>query len=280
MHAVCPTAAGGAYPHLPPAAAAAAPALVCSPLVCICSLKLQQAARSSAPRWAPQQQSRRRRQQLAAAPRLSVVAVAAPAGDVSVQEEKLDGAGMRLHVSVPAEQCQKAYNTLMKELREGTTVQGFRKGKVRWGPPSGCRLFCVVDRCITAVRGLGLQAPCEISTLSCKCSCMCDQPHSLPPPGRHAPAASCQAPDAALIAHVGGAQRVYNSVLSEMLEPLVAQVGSRLWVAQLCDVPWPFKQCAAGDAGGPGGSCATRGGALTACLAGLQELRRNRLQRC
>ncbi|KAI7839381.1 hypothetical protein COHA_006906 [Chlorella ohadii] len=118
------------------------------------------AARGTAPRWAPQQQQSRRQQRLAAAPRRAVVAVAAPAGDVSVEEEKLMGAGVRLHVSVPAEQCQKAYNKLMKELREATTVQGFRKGK---------------------------------------------------------------APDAALIAHVGGVQRVYNSVLSEMLEPMVAK---------------------------------------------------------
>lgn len=122
------------------------------PLRASACLKLQQAARSSAPRWAPQQQSRRRRQQLAAAPRLSVVAVAAPAGDVSVQEEKLDGAGMRLHVSVSAEQCQKAYSKLMKELREGTTVQGFRKGKVRWGPhprvpPAVCCGYVAIRRC-------------------------------------------------------------------------------------------------------------------------------------
>lgn len=34
-----------------------------------------------------------------------------------------------------------------------------------------------------------------------------------------------KAPDAALIAHVGGMSRVLNSVLADMLEPAVAQVG-------------------------------------------------------
>lgn len=49
-------------------------------------------------------------------------------------------------------------------------------------------------------------------------------PPSTPLPTLHPRSLLRQAPDAALIAHVGGLQRVYNSVLSEMLEPLVAKV--------------------------------------------------------
>lgn len=53
----------------------------------------------------------------------------------------------------------------------------------------------------------------------------CPSTPCLPPPTPTPPRSLLrQAPDAALIAHVGGLQRVYNSVLSEMLEPLVAKV--------------------------------------------------------
>lgn len=103
------------------------------------------------------------------APTVRAAAAAEPAaapaggpGGLSVREEKLPGCATRLHVTVPAEQCRAAYSKFMNDLRKGTRVDGFRKGK---------------------------------------------------------------APDAALIAHVGGMGRVVNSVLADMLEPAVAQVG-------------------------------------------------------
>ena len=65
--------------------------------------------------------------------------------------------------------------------------------------------------------------------ISCSSYGSCTPITGTPQRSEHAPCRlplppAAQAPDAALIAHVGGVQRVYNSVLSEMLEPLVAKV--------------------------------------------------------
>lgn len=153
------------------------------------------------------------------------------------------GAGVRLHVSVPAEQCQKAYNKLMKELREATTVQGFRKGKVRMPLVGWCGVVWAGGFGVLRL-GVGLQMEqekyCRHSQtlrqlcISCSSFGCCTPSHwhtprthtplTVPAPCRLPPAPAAQAPDAALIAHVGGVQRVYNSVLSEMLEPMVAKV--------------------------------------------------------
>lgn len=63
--------------------------------------------------------------------RAAVVAAAAPpAAEVEVREEKLEGAATRLHITVPAPTCQASYKKIMAELRKGTTVDGYRKGKV------------------------------------------------------------------------------------------------------------------------------------------------------
>lgn len=120
-----------------------------------------------APNAAPGRAARMQRRRAALSVRAAAAAEqsAAPAGapgGLNVREEQLPGCGMRLHVTVPAEQCRAAYTKFMNDLRKGTTVDGFRKGK---------------------------------------------------------------APDAAIIAQVGGLSRVLNSVLGDMLEPAVAQVG-------------------------------------------------------
>ncbi|KAL4430146.1 hypothetical protein ABPG77_004928 [Micractinium sp. CCAP 211/92] len=118
-----------------------------------------------APNAAPGRAARMQRRRAALSVRAAAAAEqsAAPAGapgGLNVREEQLPGCGMRLHVTVPAEQCRAAYTKFMNDLRKGTTVDGFRKGK---------------------------------------------------------------APDAAIIAQVGGLSRVLNSVLGDMLEPAVAQ---------------------------------------------------------
>lgn len=100
-----------------------------------------------------------------AARRAGVVAAAAPpAAEVTVREEKLEGSATRLHITVPAPMCQAAYKKIMADLRKGTTVDGFRKGKVQGVHPRPLRLVnscpwpCQLRRHVSQPAGCTLAA--------------------------------------------------------------------------------------------------------------------------
>lgn len=123
----------GAYP--PPAAACLPPLLATGAQAAHSSLPFPLDVQAAmAGRALPQQQRHGRRsqaQQQQRQRRSAVVAVAAgAAAEVSISEERLDGCGMRLHITVPAELCKKAYK------------------KVTWGVRRACGTATVCPACI------------------------------------------------------------------------------------------------------------------------------------